>query len=267
MTPAKEPVDAGLRSARSDDAVPAEPHKRDAGSQPSGSPDPVVVAAAKRREERKENIIAILIVLLVIAGIVWFIWARTHQAAPADQPLRVDVPIGDAPVLGTQNATHVVVLFTDFACPFCSTFALESLPVIEERYVRSGQARIVFKHFPLSIHPDADGAARAAACAQEQGLFWEYHDVLFAHQDALDYDSLVEYAGELAAQEPAAGAAALNESRFVDCLARMAQGNTIVDDDRLLGQRIGVTGTPTFFFDGIRAVGALSPDEFGEQLG
>ncbi len=95
------------------------------------------------------------------------------------------------PSRGPEGAKVTIVEFSDFECPFCSK-AEETVSQVMEKY--AGKVRLHFRHFPLSFHPHAPKAAEAAACAADQGKFWEMHKVLFANQKALSVDELKQHA-------------------------------------------------------------------------
>jgi protein-disulfide isomerase len=99
-----------------------------------------------------------------------------------------NLPAGTSPVKGPADAPITIVEFSDYQCPFCA----RSEPLVKEALAAyPTQARVVFKHFPLtSIHPNAMPAALAAAAAQQQGKFWEMHEKLFANQRALEPEQL-----------------------------------------------------------------------------
>lgn len=202
-------------------------------------------------EERKENILAIVLVVIVMAALAW--WLYSAFTTPPEQP-RVAVPIGVSPSLGSPDAPVTVVVFSDFQCPYCAQFALGTMPQLEG-LIATGQVRFVYKHFPLATHAQAPLAAQAAACAQDQGRFWEYHDLLYANQDGLEMDDLESYARDLD----------LDTGRFEECLESGARASAVAQD-QALGRQLGVTGTPTFFFNGRRVVGALSPEQFRAEL-
>ena len=93
-------------------------------------------------------------------------------------PVPVAVDIGTSPVKGNQNAKVTIVEFSDFECPYCAR-AFPTVQQILKEY--PNDVKFVYKHLPLNnIHPKAQKAAEAAACAQDQGKFWEYHDKLFS---------------------------------------------------------------------------------------
>ncbi len=175
-----------------------------------------------------------------------------EPAAPAAAPApaeRVDnLDIAKAPVKGARDAKVTVVIFSDFQCPFCSR-AVPTLKALEEQY--PGKLRFAFKHQPLPFHDKARLAAAASMAAAEQGKFWQYHDLLFAHQAELDRASLEKYAQE-AGLNVATFKAALDANRYEAALTA----------DVNEAQRAGVNGTPTFFINGRRLVGAQPVDAF-----
>jgi protein-disulfide isomerase len=136
-----------------------------------------------------------------------------------------------------------LVEFGDFECPYCG----EEEPVLKQLgSAYASDLRLVFKEFPLSIHPDAERAAEAALAANAQGKFWPYHDTLYANQDALTESDLVSYATDLA----------LDVSTFQTAIAQGTY-EPAVQADVAQGESLGVAGTPTFFVNGRVAVGAL----------
>jgi protein-disulfide isomerase len=169
-------------------------------------------------------------------------------SAPAAPEGKQNIKLGDAPVKGPNNAKVTVVLFSDFQCPFCSR-AVPVLKEIEDGY--KGKVKIAFKQLPLPFHDKAHLAAEAALAANEQGKFWPYHDKLFANQQALDRASLEKYAEELG----------LNMSKFKAALDS-GKFKDKVDSDAKEGAAVGATGTPTFFINGTKVVGAQPFDAF-----
>ncbi|HSP79100.1 MAG TPA: thioredoxin domain-containing protein [Myxococcaceae bacterium] len=171
---------------------------------------------------------------------------KSAPPAPAEQV--ADIQLGNAPVLGPKNAPITLVVFSDFECPFCGR-VVPTLKQLEEEY--KGKIRVAFKHQPLGFHPNAKPAAMASMAAHEQGKFWEYHDKLFANQKALDRASLEKYAQELG----------LDMGRFKAALdANKYEAH--VSADMAEAGRVGVEGTPTFFINGRKLVGAQPADAF-----
>ena len=170
---------------------------------------------------------------------------RAEEKAPAG---RVMVDLSTAPMLGDVNAPITIVEFTDFQCPFCSRGNTTVHQLIENN---PGKIRLVFRHFPLSFHDKAKLAHQAAEAAKMQGKFWEYYDKLFANQDKLDRDNLINFAKELG----------LDEAKFVADMDSAAVAK-IVDDDIKAGSDAGVQGTPHFLINGSALSGAQPLNAF-----
>ena len=150
-------------------------------------------------------------------------------------------------VLGPPNAPIVMVEYGDFECPFCA----QAEPVLKAlRRSLQNILLFAFRHFPLAeAHPHALHAAEAAEAAGAQGKFWQMHDYLFAHQDALEDSDLVEYAA----------AVGCDVDRFI---REMAENRYLprVREDFLSGVRSGVNGTPAIFINGLRYDGPRDLD-------
>jgi protein-disulfide isomerase len=149
---------------------------------------------------------------------------------------------------GPAGAKLTLVEYGDYECPHCG----RAYPIVKAVQKRLGtQLRFVFRNFPLSnAHPNAEAAAEAAEAAAVQGKFWEMHDLLFEHQDALERPDLLRYAADLG----------LDAKRFASELVGAVHRPRVQEDFRG-GVRSGVNGTPTFFINGARFDGAW--DEAG----
>ncbi|ABC83813.1 DsbA family protein [Anaeromyxobacter dehalogenans] len=172
--------------------------------------------------------------------------AAPAPAAPAAPPpaTYAKVPLrADDPARGPADAKLTVVLFSDFQCPFCSRVE-PTLKQLEEAY--PGQVRIVWKHQPLSFHPNALPAAIAAEAARDQGKFWPMHEKLFANQQALSPATYEQYAKELG----------LDLRKFQAAVAARKGADRIAADQQL-ANGVGANGTPTMFFNCRQVVGAL----------
>jgi len=168
-------------------------------------------------------------------------------AAPEAGPVK-NVDPGNAPMRGPKDAPLTVVLFSDFQCPFCGRVE-PSLTELEKAY--PGKVRVFWKNFPLPFHNNAKPAAEAAMAANEQGKFWEMHDILFKNQQNLDAASLEKYAKEIG----------LDMARFkaaVDSHKFAAQ----IEADAKQGGSLGVQGTPASFLNGHFINGAQPVDAF-----
>jgi protein-disulfide isomerase len=161
---------------------------------------------------------------------------------------RVEVSVDDDPSKGLDNAPVTIVEFSDFQCSFCGRFFHQVLPQIEEEYIKTGKVKFVYRDFPLSFHQYAQKAAEAAECADEQGKFWEYHNILFQKQTEWSsggISKLKEYAQNLG----------LDTGKFNECLDS-GKYKSEVQKDFMDGSSYGVSGTPAFFINGIKVVGA-----------
>ncbi len=175
--------------------------------------------------------------------------AQTPQ--PTQQPRQPPGPqfiqdiIDDDPVKGNPDATITIVEFSDFQCPFCQRFHQTTLPLILENYVDTGKVKFVYRDFPIvSLHPNgAVPTAVAAECADEQGMFWQYHDKIFQNQKSWERLSAADIGNELKTFAVELG---LNTNQFNDCFS---SGKYLeeVNNDLLDGTSYGVTGTPGFF--------------------
>jgi protein-disulfide isomerase len=157
------------------------------------------------------------------------------------------------PSRGPADAPVTIVEFSDYQCPFCR----RAEPTVKEVLAKyEGKVRFVFRHFPLDrIHPQARGASEAAACAAEQGKFWEYHAELFSGDGQLDRPVL-----DAAAQKTGLDAAA-----FKTCVDER-KTQALVEADVKAGEDAGVSGTPAFFINGIPLRGALPFEEFQKVI-
>ena len=157
------------------------------------------------------------------------------------------------PARGPADAPITIIEFSDYQCPFCRRAEPTVQQVLAEY---EGKVRFVFRHFPLDrIHPQARGASEAAACAAEQGKFWEYHAELFVEGVQLDRAGL----------DAVAAKTGLDPAAFKDCVdTRKTQA--LVEADLKAGEAAGVSGTPAFFINGIPLRGALPLDDFKKVI-
>ena len=173
--------------------------------------------------------------------------APTAAAQPTPTPPIVveNVSADDDSSWGPDDAPVTIIEFSDFQCPYCARFFLQAYPQIKQEY--EGKIKFVFRDFPLtSIHQYAQKAAEAAGCANDQGKYWEYHDLLWTKQEALDVDSLKSYAADLG----------LDTGAFNECLDSGKYASEVQKDIQD-GDSYGVQGTPAFFINGLLVSGAL----------
>ena len=202
----------------------------------------------------EEAKLGILSAALCAATLTWLLF-RTTALLP--RRLRIRALLGAAEPLvdlyddvdperdhirGPVNALVTVVEYGDFECPYCG----QAEPVVRELLRDFADVRYVWRHLPLNdVHPRAQLAAEAAEAAAAQGAFWEMHDLLLEHQDALRPSDFVTYAEQLG----------LDVERFTRELGENV-GTSRVADDVDSADLSGVSGTPTFFINGRRHFGA-----------
>ncbi|HET8952394.1 MAG TPA: Na+/H+ antiporter NhaA [Solirubrobacteraceae bacterium] len=207
---------------------------------------------------RDEATVGVLLaaVLATLAGLTVFRLAAVLRGErTATLPLFLDRPVdpGRDHIRGAVDAPLTLVEYGDFECPFCG----KATGVIRELRERLGDdLRYVFRHLPLTdVHDHAELAAQAAEAAGAQGRFWEMHDVLFAHQDELETEDLIGYAGELD----------LDVERFVRDLSEERHARR-VREDVASAEASGATGTPTFFVGDRRHVGPYDAVTLAREL-
>jgi protein-disulfide isomerase len=165
-----------------------------------------------------------------------------------EQP-RVKVA-ASGPARGPEGAPVTIVEFSDFECPYCRR-AESTVKQVLDRY--QDRVRFVYRHFPLGIHPRARPAAEAAACADQQGRFWDYHEKLFS--GGLEDADLQRYASELG----------LDTASFQQCVSQHKTKDVVMSDLEA-GKAAGVSGTPAFFVNGIMISGARPVDFFTKVI-
>jgi protein-disulfide isomerase len=164
---------------------------------------------------------------------------------------QVDTSTGHAE--GATPAPIVFVEFSDYQCPFCGR-SQDTVKKVLDKY--EGKILHVFMDFPLiAIHPMAMSAAVASHCAEEQGKYDEYHKVLFEKQKELSNDNLKKWAGDLG----------LDQAKFDTCLTS-GKYDSMIKKSLEAGQKVGITGTPGFFVNGIAIKGAQPFDTFQKAI-
>jgi protein-disulfide isomerase len=215
----------------------------------------------------------LLIGLLLLLGVL--IGCSTPEATPTNTPTLVPptetatlepdvtpeatteplIPLDDDPVLGSPDAPVTIIEYSEYLCSYCRAFALETLPLIEEQYIDTGQAKLIFRDFP--VHGEGSIAmAMVAECAADQDKFWEMNKTLFdrveewsASEDLLA--TLMGYADEFG----------MDTDVFYTCLQ---EGTTVerIREDYEIAVQEGVNATPTFFVNGTLVRGAVPFEDF-----
>ena len=168
-----------------------------------------------------------------------------EKQLPANQPdIPLEISADDDPIIGNPDAPITIIEFSDFQCPFCAKFHMQTLPTIMDEYINKGTVKLVFRDFPIqSIHPNAVPASIAAECANEQGKFEQMYHMLFEKQKEW---SNLETAYAITAFNQYASELQLNEEKFDSCIKNVKYIEE-VQKDLNEGRTYGVTGTPGFF--------------------
>jgi len=171
---------------------------------------------------------------------------ETTPGSP-EEPTRFEISTDDDPSLGPDDALITIVEFSDFRCPYCGVFHVETFDALMAQY--PGQIRFVYRDFPVV---GGFEAALAAECANEQGAYWEFHDLLFSGEyPNLDRDAFAAYAEKLD----------LDVEDLLACVDEERYSEEVETDARY-ASGLGITGTPTFFINGIPMVGAQPLEAF-----
>lgn len=179
---------------------------------------------------------------------------------PAQTPDAAKDPLAGR-VRGSTTAPVTVYEMSDFQCPYCRNFALNTFPALDSAYVATGKVRWAFINFPLgSIHPNAVSAAEVAVCAAEQGAFWRMHDLLYQHQET--WAPLKEPAAFLLSLADSAG---ISRPALLACV-RSPGTEEAVRADAHGAERSGASSTPTFYVEGGLLVGAQPLAVFRQVL-
>lgn len=188
---------------------------------------------------------------VVLLGIAAYFFLGTRGGSAATVPVALtespaELQRAQGISMGSQEAPVVLYEFADYQCPACSQFSTFAHPLIKERLVDRGIARLVRYDFPIvSGHPHAFVAARAARCADEQGKYWEYHDVLYGRQPIWSASG----GPPLSELEDYADLVGLERGPFRQCLRSDRHAEEVTRNLRM-GESLGVTGTPTLMLNG-----------------
>lgn len=238
---------------------------------PKKTPPPSAIQSEEVITFKRSHFDAILVILAFAAGILvgYATWGRA--AAPAQvaliptlaptlvpTPVQYSIPTEGFPSIGPADAPITIVEFSDYQCPFCTRWHEETYQSLMNAY--PGKIRLVYRNFPLSFHQNAFLGAEAALCAGDQDAYWLYHDKLFAEKalmnnqegTQLGIDSFVQFATDLG----------LDAAAFETCMTTEKYKQFVQDDMDFANSlppengEPAVSGTPTFFINGHRLVGA-----------
>lgn len=172
---------------------------------------------------------------------------------PPDENVNIEFTVSGYS-MGKADAPLVFVEYTDFECPFCQRYHLDSFEQVKKEWVDTGKVRYYSRDFPLEFHPNARRAALAARCAGDQGKYWELRNTMIKNADQLAGDRIAAYAKGVG----------LDVTKFETCLGSDFY-KPAIDKDIAEGNNAGVTGTPSFVVGrvdkgrliGLRLVGAM----------
>jgi protein-disulfide isomerase len=224
----------------------------------------LIAALAFKGETLNDAKLGVLTAAVAASALTWLLFKATAKLPAL---VRARALVGSAEVLidlavpvdperdhirGPAEAPVTLVEYGDLECPFCG----QAESVIRELLGGTTDLRYVWRHLPLNdVHPRAQLAAEASELAAEHGLFWEMHDLLLAHQDQLRPQDLVRFAGELE----------IDTDKFADSLRRHTTAGRVAEDVDS-ADLSNVSGTPTFFINGIRHQGAYDIDSLREAV-
>ena len=186
--------------------------------------------------------------------------AAAPQVDPKDLEV-VEVSVDDDAMLGDADAPVTIVGFSDFQCPYCHAFYKETMPSLVKDYIDTGKVKLIFRDFPLSGHPQANLAAQAAECvravsdaAPDDVAYFAFHDWLF--------ENTTLWSGKEDAQEVMITAAQDNLDLDIRSCLESGEMADEVNADLAAGRGYGVSGTPSFFINGKKLVGAWPYEVF-----
>ena len=191
---------------------------------------------------------------------------QAPTAIPA--PLKYNITTAGFPSIGPANAPIVIVEFSDYQCPYCTQWHDTTYKPLMAAY--PGKIRLVYRNYPLPFHQNALMAAEAALCAGDQNAYWQYHDALFSHNDQLNNqagttlgeDSYHQYAADLSLDVNAFDNC-MNTNKYKQAVqSDLDYANSLPPDS---DGSAAVSGTPTFFVNGYRLVGA-EPISYFQQI-
>jgi len=220
--------------------------------------DPDMVAAPRGKPWRKWIVWALIPVAFAVGlGVGYLAWGEAaaelaEAKAAAGQPRRFEIGTEGDPYLGPADAPITIVQFSDFNCGYCQRFHVQTFPALMAAY--PDQIRFVYRDFPVTSQ-ESYYAAQAAQCAGDQDAFWEFHNLLLTGELGLGAEAYSAYAEQLGLDAQAL-LACVTDGTFaaqVEADARFAAG-------------LGVSGTPTFFINGLPMVGAQPLAQFQQVI-
>jgi protein-disulfide isomerase len=218
--------------------------------------------AERRRRQRRQRLLVILGIFLAALVFVGLLVAPTlrDMFGPVGEFTRITPmprPQEDGRAMGNPDAPVTIEVFSDFQCSACATFGLNVEPQIAETMVEEGQVYLIYRHYPFLDDTvptsESDQAANASMCAAEQGMFWAYHDIVFANWQGVNQGFYRD--SRLVAFAESVG---LNMDTFNACFTENRYQPEI-QADRTRGEQMGVTGTPSVFVNEVQIAPGFVP--------
>ena len=234
--------------------------KKSEGGRRAG-PRPGVVTSAKRDGPGRGFWMALAAVAVIGLGALSWVATRAKTTSTKIDP-SLPALKAEGYLLGSPTAPVEVIEFADFECPGCGQFATLTEPDIRTRLVNTGQVRMRFMDFPLSIHRNTWDASLAASCANEQGKFWEMHDLIFQNQDKWNGEATKRPRGPLGDLAKGLG---LDMTKYSSCMDT-EKYRPQVQANLQEGERRQVQQTPTFVIGTQMVPGALPFDSFKKMV-
>jgi protein-disulfide isomerase len=222
---------------------------------------PGVVNSAKRGGPGKGFWLALGLAAVLGLGALGYLTTRPKAVAtridPSLPPMKAE-----GYVLGQANAPVEVIEFADFECPGCGQFATLTEPDVRTKLVNTGKVRMRFMDFPLPQHKNTWDASLAAACANDQGKFWEMHDAIFNNQDRWNTEATGRPRSVLADLAKGVG---LDMSKYEACMDAETH-RAKIQSHLQEGERRQVSQTPSFIIGGKMIPGAIPYDSFKKLI-
>jgi len=195
--------------------------------------------------------------VLAVAGAIFIAREMKGPGMPVlDIDARAPVSVGQRGVVfGSDSAPVELLEMSDFECPWCARYAVLQMPDIKQRLVPTGRLRVRFVHFPLAMHRKGPMAHLAAACANEQGRFWQMHDVIFENQQEWITGNTARLMRDYAQR------IGLDLARYDSCVDEQRAWGQVLADKALGDSLSPGAGTPTFFLNGRLLSGSPTYDD------
>ncbi len=214
----------------------------------------------ERREARNRRRLLMLIAGVAVVGALSLIVLNLQQQARA--VTLVERPYAHDKTLGPDNAPVTVEEYADFQCPFCAQFATGTARQLEDTYFKSGSGKVRFVFHPVAfLGPESQDAAEAAECANEQGKFWDYYDILFTNQRGENQGGF----SLSRLKSLATGIPGLDTARFNTCLDSHRYRQTVQQETQQAQDR-GIKATPTIVVNGQMVEGAIGFDLLNQMI-